>query len=138
MAGNESAPEQAIYETWLQRYRRAWIERDAGAAASIFTEDALYREQAFEPPFRGRAAIRDYWARVTAGQSDIELRYGTPVISGNRMAVEWWATLSNDGAPLTLAGEFLLVFADGGLCRELREYWVLTQSRVEPPDGWGR
>jgi hypothetical protein len=42
-----------------------------------------------------------------------------------------------NGAPLTLAGEFLLTFAEGGLCRELRECWVLTEARVEPPAGWG-
>ena len=36
-----------------------------------------------------------------------------------------------------LAGEFLLLFADTGECRELREYWTLTQGRIEPPPGWG-
>lgn len=122
---------------WLERYRRAWIEKDADAASRLFTEDAVYREQPFEAPFAGRAAIRDYWARVTASQRSVELRYGRAVAEGSRVAVEWWANLETDGGPLTLAGEFLLVFADGGLCRELREYWVLTQARVEPPHGWG-
>ena len=28
-------------------------------------------------------------------------------------------------------------FDANGLCQELREYWVLTQARVEPPAGWG-
>lgn len=126
-----------VYDEWLQRYRRAWIERDADAAAALFTPDAIYREQAFEPPFQGREAIRDYWSRVTASQSDVELRYGTPVVTGQRVAVEWWANLDADGAPLTLAGEFLLLFAESGECRELREYWVLAQARKDPPDGWG-
>ena len=53
------------------------------------------------------------------------------------MAVEWWANLQTTGGPITLAGEFLLLFAGTGECRELREYWVLTQARVEPPQGWG-
>ena len=51
--------------------------------------------------------------------------------------MEWWANLLNDGKPITLAGEFLLTFDDSGQCRELREYWVLTEGRVPPPDGWG-
>jgi hypothetical protein len=125
------------YADWLARYRRAWIDRDADAASRLFTEDAIYREQAFEAPFVGRAAIRDYWSRVTASQSAIELRYGRPIAGDRRLAVEWWANLQADGAPLTLAGEFLLRFAESGECQELREYWVLTQQRVEPPDGWG-
>jgi len=126
------------YADWLARYRRAWIERDADAASRLFTDDATYREQPFEAPFVGREAIRDYWARVTASQTSVELRYGQPVVDGNRLAVEWWANLQTSDGPLSLAGEFLLLFADDGDCRELREYWVLTRGRVEPPPGWGQ
>jgi len=126
------------YADWLARYRRAWIERDADAASRLFTEDAIYREQAFEAPFVGRAAIRDYWARVTASQTQVELQYGKTIVDGRRLAVEWWANLQTTDGPLTLAGEFLLLFAATGECRELREYWVLTQARVEPPPGWGQ
>jgi len=125
------------YADWLERYRRAWIDRDADAASRLFTEDATYREQPFQPPFVGRAAIREYWARVTASQTGVELRYGQAIVDGRRLAVEWWANLQTDGGSLTLAGEFLLLFAETGECRELREYWVLTQERIEPPSGWG-
>ena len=45
-------------------------------------------------------------------------------MDGRRLAVEWWANLQTNDGPLTLAGEFLLLFADTGECRELREYWV--------------
>ena len=103
----------------------------------MFTEDAIYREQPFQAPFVGRGAIRDYWRTVTASQTSVELRYGQPIIDGRRVAVEWWANLQTNDGPLTLAGEFLLLFAESGECRELREYWVLTQGRVEPPTGWG-
>lgn len=125
------------YADWLERYRRAWIERDADAASRLFTEDAVYREQPFEAPFVGRAAIHDYWARVTASQASVELRYGQPIVDGRRLAVEWWANLQTTAGPVTLAGEFLLRFADSGECRELREYWLLTQARIDPPSGWG-
>ena len=125
------------YADWLERYRRAWIERDADAASLLFTEDAIYREQAFQEPFVGRAAIRDYWARVTASQTSVELRYGQPIVDSRRLAVEWWANLQTTEGPVTLAGEFLLRFADIGECRELREYWLLTQGRIDPPSGWG-
>ena len=125
------------YADWLARYRRAWIERDASAASRLFTEDAIYREQPFQPPFAGREAIRDYWSTVTASQTSVELRYGRSIVDGRRLAVEWWANLQTNNGPLTLAGEFLLLFAETGECRELREYWVLSQGRVEPPPGWG-
>src|SRR5688572_13008403 len=98
------------YVEWLARYRRAWIDRDAEAASGLFTEDATYREQPFQAPFIGRAAIRDYWSTVTASQSDVELRYGRAIVDGRRLAVEWWVNLQANDAPLTLAGEFLLRF----------------------------
>jgi hypothetical protein len=125
------------YADWLERYRQAWIRRDADAASLLFTEDATYREQPFQPAFVGRAAIRDYWSRVTASQIGVELRYGRLISADRRVAVEWWANLQTTDGPITLAGEFLLRFAESGECRELREYWLLTQGRVEPPAGWG-
>src|SRR5688572_31731532 len=118
------------YANWLERYRRAWIERDADGASRLFTEDATYREQPFQVAHVGREAIRRYWATVTATQSEIELQYGRSAVDGRRVAVEWWANLLNHNAAVTLAGEFMLLFTESGLCRELREYWILTDRRV--------
>jgi nuclear transport factor 2 (NTF2) superfamily protein len=126
------------HAAWLDAYRRAWETRNADAAEALFTEDALYRERAFGEPFTGRAAIRDYWARVTADQRDIRLVYGEAVSRGDRVAVEWWVTLHHQDREMTLAGEFMLRFAPSGLCQELREYWVLSEGRHEPPAGWGQ
>jgi hypothetical protein len=122
---------------WLEGYRLAWVRRDPDAAAALFTPDAVYQEQSFQPAYIGRDAIRGYWATVTATQSDVELRYGTPVSVGHRTAVEWWANLRNEGADITLAGEFMLTFAPRGLCSSLREYWFFAEGRLAPPPGWG-
>jgi hypothetical protein len=124
-------------QDWLDGYRKAWVDRDADAAAALFTEDALYREQPYEDAFQGAAGVRDYWARVTETQADIDLRWGTPVTDGSRTAVEWWVTLTNGGEPVTLAGSMTLLFADDGRCRELREYWHFAPGRQTPPEGWG-
>jgi ketosteroid isomerase-like protein len=122
---------------WLAAYQKAWVERDADAAAALFTEDATYAEQPYEAAFAGRRGIRDYWARVTATQSDIEMTFGTPITVGNRTAVEWWTTLENGGNPITLAGAFLLTFDAAGLCRTLREYWHFAEGTKTPRSGWG-
>jgi hypothetical protein len=124
-------------EEWLAAYRTAWIERDPDAAAALFTEDAIYQEQPYEVGFAGPQGVRDYWARVTETQQGVEVAYGAPLVQGNRAAVEWWVTLENGGAPITLAGEFMLTFDDSGLCRNLREYWHYAEGTLEPPPRWG-
>jgi hypothetical protein len=122
---------------WLAAYRKAWVERDADAAAALFTADATYAEQPYEAAFVGRTGVRDYWARVTATQSDIEMRFGTPISVGNRTAVEWWTTLKNGGVPITLAGAFILTFDAAGKCRTLREYWQFGEGTKTPNRDWG-
>jgi len=124
-------------DRWLADYKTAWEDRDADAAASLFSEDALYRETPYAEPFRGRQGVHDYWAGVTATQSDVDVRYGTVIAGADRAAVEWWVTLKNEGADITLAGEFYLLFDSDGLVRDLREYWHFGEGAIPPAAGWG-
>jgi len=124
-------------DRWLADYKAAWENRDPDAAAALFSENALYRESPYEEPFHGRQGVHDYWTRVTATQSDIDLRYGAVIAAADRAAVEWWVTLKNDGADITLAGEFYLLFDSDGLVRDLREYWHFGEGAIAPAAGWG-
>lgn len=123
---------------WLDAYRKAWINRDADAAAALFTEDATYAEQPYQAAFGGRQGIHAYWAKVTATQTAIDIQYGNPVSSGKFTAVEWWTTLTNGGVPITLAGSFMLEFDQAGLCHRLREYWHFAEGTQKPQPGWGK
>jgi ketosteroid isomerase-like protein len=122
---------------WAEAYRKAWEERDADAAAQLFTEDAEYRDQSFTEPRQGRAGVHEYWSTVTATQSDVSVRMGRPFVDGNRAVVEFWTNMKNDGQDVTLAGALLLEFAEDGSCRRLREYWFFSPSATPPHEGWG-
>ena len=115
---------------WLARYGTAWKTRDAELAASLFTEDATYHENPFEAAMKGRAALRDYWTRVTADQRDIEFRSAPIVESGSTAVAEWSARfrVESSGATIELEGVFVLEFDDAGLCRSLREWWHVRQA----------
>ena len=78
-------------DDWIEAYRRAWEERDAEAAAALFTSDATYRSNIFEEPHLGREGVRAYWESVTATQSDVRVRMGRPFVDGDRVevAVSW-------------------------------------------------
>ena len=124
-------------DAWLERYRIAWEEGDAEAAASLFTEDAIYRSSPFREPHVGHERIRAYWEQATGTHSETRVRIGTPITQGDRAAVEWWATMLDDGAEITLPGILFLRFAPDGRCGELREAWNVAEGRVPPYPGWG-
>jgi hypothetical protein len=122
---------------WLERYRRAWEERDPDAATALFTEDAVYRSHPFRHPHLRTGGIRAYWAAAVGDQSDVQVRFGEPIRAGDRAAVEWWTTFRDKRGEGTLAGVLVLRFAGDGRCSELREAWHYEPRKHEPPDGWG-
>ena len=124
-------------EEWAQAYGRAWEERDAEAAAALFTEDAEYRAHPFMEPNRGRDGVRAYWTEVTATQANVGVRLGRPFVDGDRATVEFWTTMENGGAEVTLTGCLLLRFDGSGLCSHLREYWFFQEGTEQPHPGWG-
>jgi ketosteroid isomerase-like protein len=123
---------------WLDAYRRAWEQADTPAVLGLFRPDATYRSHPLRPAHRGHRGIADYWARATADQQDVRVRLGDPIVDGDRVAVEWWTTMTAGGAPATLAGCLLLTFAADGRCQALRECWNLAEGLVDPPADWGR
>jgi ketosteroid isomerase-like protein len=126
-------------QEWIDAYGRAWETRDADAAAAIFTPDSIYRDHPLGPPHVGQDGVRSYWANVTSTQDQVKVRFGTPVASadGDRAAVEWWVTMLNEQAEVTLTGILYLRFAADGRCKELREAWHFEPGHHEPPAGWG-
>ena len=123
---------------WIEDYANAWRGGDDEVLAELFTEDAVYRSSPVREPTVGRDAIREYWRTSTATQERLDLKFGVPVVHGNRVVVEWWAVMRDDGQEVTLPGCLLMRFAGGGRCEELREYWHQETGRHEPPEGWGR
>lgn len=124
-------------ETWLKSFGTVWRERDAKGAAALFTEGASYRNSPFlDEPFVGHEAIEGFWAAAVADVSDVDFRYGFPVINGDRVGVEWWTTLKSAGREYTLAGNLLLTFA-GDRVSDLRESFVKQEGTRLPHPGWG-
>ena len=123
--------------TWAENYRVAWETADDDLVVSLFTEDGTYRSLIFEEPHRGHEGVRSYWQGVCATQSNVAVLMGRPFVDGNRVVVEFWTKMAVDGSDVTLVGSLLLIMADDGRCRSLREYWNITEGRVDPPQDWG-
>ena len=125
-------------DAWIEGYRRAWETADADAVAELFAEDATYRAHIFHQPHVGRDAIRAYWRRATATQRNVLVRMGRPYIDADRVAVEWWTTMLDEGEEVTMPGCLLLRFATDGRCSDLWEYWQDEPGLRDPPAGWGQ
>jgi hypothetical protein len=97
-------------ETWLRSYGTAWEQADAGLVAALFSDDATYRSHIFK---------------------------GTSSRPGRSAAIEYWATLVEDGVPSTLAGCDILLSEDDGLVTQQHEYWHLQEGVLDPPSHWG-
>jgi len=110
---------------WLRAYGEAWEGRDAEAASQLFSEDARYFETPYAEPFRGRDGIRDYWAKVTDDQREVDFNGEALGFLGATGVARWSARfkLASNGVAVELNGVFLLEFDENGLCSRLREWW---------------
>lgn len=119
-------------KNWVAVWSSAWPSRDAEAIAGLYAEEAAYRALAF----READAASDYLRRTFAEESDIICRFGRPVVSGDRAAVEWWGSLLENGSEVTLAGVTMLRFDDEGRVVDHRDYWSQAPGRIDPYPGW--
>lgn len=125
---------------WADTWVAAWRSHDVDAVVALYAEGCVHRSAPFRTPHRGRAGVREYVAGAFADESVVvDVRFGVPVVNGDRACVEYWATVRDrDGAPVTLAGSAFARFDAGGLITEARDYWHQTAGHVSPPDSWGQ
>ena len=126
-------------QQWVDAYADAWRERDAEAAAALFTEDSSYRAHPLQEAHLGSDGVRAYWADVTSTQDAVDVRMGSPVVSedGRRAAVEFWVQMRSSGDEVTLIGILFLRFDEDGRCKDLRETWFFETGDHAPHAGWG-
>ena len=118
---------------WAQRWRstweRGWKAKDGAAIAALYAGDAVYRSHPFREPER---SARDYVDRVFGEEEDVDCRFGEPLVSGRRAAVEWWASYREGGEEVSLAGVTVLRFGEDGLVLQHTDYWGETKG-LSPP-----
>lgn len=131
---------------WIEEYAWAWEAKDADAAALLFTQNAIYEAipGVADQTFVGREAIRTYWASITAGQSDVTVLHGAPMVAHDRAFVELWVTmkipaLNPEGDHwVTLIETNTLYFETCTQVKRNVEYWNMMMGYVSPPAGWGQ
>jgi hypothetical protein len=116
-------------DRWLAAYGRAWESRDPGAAAALFSADAMYAWGPFDE-LRGRDAIAQRWAQATANQRDVRFSWDVLGAIGSTAVARWWCDFGVQGSDgrVTLDGIFLIELDADGLCTSFREWWAARES----------
>lgn len=126
----------SIAQTWVDAWTKGWPAKDVEAMAAFYSPDATYLSVPFRQPDRGVEGVRSYLTREFGVESDIECRFRTPIVDGDRAAIEWWASWVEGGDELTLAGSTFLTFDDEGLIVDHRDYWNQIDERRPPYPTW--
>ena len=123
---------------WAETWRQCWVEGDVEGIVALYAPSATFASEPFRARRHGADGVRDYVAEAFGDESEVRAWFGEPIVAGERAAVEWWASLREAGAEVTLAGTSILRFDSDGLVTEQRDTWNVAAGRREPPAGWGR
>jgi hypothetical protein len=116
---------------WVDVWSRAWPAADAEAIDVLYAREAVF----YSHPFRDRQGPKEYVEWAFADQKEAECRFGEPLVSGDRAAVDWWAVIvAPDDTVESLAGTSLLRFDADGLVIEQRDAWASEPGRRVLPD----
>ena len=125
----------------LETYKRAWERRDPDLVMTIFTDEAEYREDPFEEPFKGANAIRAYWNEAVAGQAHVEFDAERIWVAGDTILASWHCAFTRraNSERVRLRG-FMTLEVDGSRkVWRFREWWhrrvVGTDSTFRPEGG---
>jgi SnoaL-like protein len=121
--------DRAAFKSWLDAYGQAWENRNAEAAAALYTEDGTYQVTPFLEPLRGRKAIFEYWSEVTRTEENVRFGYEILVSNAGLSIARWSASfvIVPQGLQTKLDGIFLISLDEEGRCKSLREWWHKQQ-----------
>ena len=116
---------------WIDGWLRGWRALDLQPIVALYADDCFFLSQ----PFRDPQTPGEYVEWAFAEEDRAEPWFGEPLVDGDRVAVEWWAFVREDGRDITLAGTSLLRFREDGQCVEQRDAWAAADGRVERRPG---
>lgn len=122
---------------FVEGYGRTWQNWDFSGFVELFSDDVVYVEHPTDETVIGSEAMLDYIHREQAAEGRANVRMGKPLIDGNRVAAEFWTTMTNGEEQGTLIGCFIAELDTGGRCVHFRQYWFDLPGHREAYTRWG-
>ena len=108
----------------LVAYGEAWRTFDGDAWVALFTEDAEYHNEPFEPPLVGHNPLRAYLLEVAGSQRDVEFTVERHWVSGTTVLAAWQVAFVKraTGQLVRLAGFLTAEVAPDSRINRFREW----------------
>jgi hypothetical protein len=114
-----------VLDKWMAGYLAAWESNDAGDIGALFTEDALYYNEPFTEPSRGRQAIIQNWLSRQDEPGSSTFTW-SPLSITNEVSIIQGETIYPDESYSNL---WVIRFAPSGEATEFTEWWM---DRAKP------
>lgn len=123
---------------FVASYGQTWESWDITGFAELFSDDVVYVVHPTDERVVGREALKRYVIKEKAEQGSVSVRMGKPIVDGDHVAAEFWATTAKQDEQATIAG-CLVAQLDptNGRCTRFREYWFDIERGIDPYKGWG-
>src|ERR1039458_6532521 len=125
---------------FVDGYGQTWESWDLSGFVELFSEDVVYVEHPTDETVVGRHEMERYIRKEQTEQGAASVRMGTPIVQGDQVVAEFWATMSNrEGEEEgTLMGCFIAQLDQtNGRCTHFRQYWFEVEGHASPFNGWG-
>jgi ketosteroid isomerase-like protein len=117
----------------LEAYRQAWRTFSGDDWVGLFTPDAEYSEDPFEPPLVGHNELRAYLLRAWDVQEQVEFTVERHWVSGSTVLAAWHASYVHRESRhrVRLAGFMTMEVASDGRIHRFREWWHKREHAAE-------
>lgn len=114
----------------LGAYAQAWMSFDGDDWVDLFSEDAEYHEDPFEPPLVGANAIRAYLLKAAGAQEQVEVTIERHWVAGSTVLAAWHASYVRRPTRerVRLAGFMTLEIDASARITRFREWWHRRES----------
>jgi SnoaL-like domain len=111
---------------WLDGYSQAWGTYDPAQIGALFSEDAVYHDDPFSQPLRGREAIVADWLKDRDEPGTYESFYRPVLVAGDQAVARGYSRYFNTNGTVRAEYDnlFLPRFDADGRCAEFREWYM--------------
>jgi hypothetical protein len=119
---------------WIAEYERAWRTAGTAGLGRLFTDDASYQLDPYQPPIEGLDHIAAMWEREREGP-DEPFTMDSSIVAVDRGAAVIRLEVRYDGPPPTEYRDlWILEFDEAGRCRSFEEWAVWPERRRVDPE----